>query len=721
MTIRMTGMMSGLDTDAIIKELMSAQSMKKTKIEQKKTKAEWKQEKWAELNKKIYGLYTKQVSKMKLQGSYLTKKVTSSNEDAVTATATSSAATGSHTLEVKQLASSQYVTSASIKNKGAKSSSTLDSLGVKAGTVITVKTGTGENEKEVSITVNSKTTIKDFVTHLQDAGLNASFDEKQGRFFISSKESGAENAFTIQTYQTASGSAKETLENAIGKTTDTLISFYEAVKAGNETNELKTKLIEEAKANEKANQLASVANDYVENTLKKDNTLKENEIYFGIDVDGKAVLPAYDTDGKITNFTTEALDKAKAALGEDVTDPEEIRKKAQEMYEATLGEVAAKYVADNEADILANDPNIQLAIDAAGTSADNAVDAYITEVKAGGTGLSSSNVLNNIGLTNIDGTGKLVDATGKSIDSEGYLLDTNGARVDADGDGVSDKSDNLISIVSATDAKIVLDGAELTDTSNSFSVAGLNLELKNVTTGKISLNTTGDADAVYDSFKEFIKEYNSILEEMNTLYGADSARGYEPLTDEEKEAMSEEQIELWEKKIKDSLLRRDSTLNSLTSAMRTAMQTTIKASDGKTYSLSSFGIMTSSDYTEKGLLHIYGDEDDEDYGTEENKLKKALQENPDIVAEVLSGIVTQLSNTMSDKMKGTEVSSALTFYNDKEMKNQIKDYEDEITRWEDKLLDLEDRYYKQFSAMETALAKLNSQSNYLASMLGTSA
>ena len=84
MALRMSGLISGLDTDAVVKELMAAQTLKKTRVEQKKTKVEWKQEKWAELNKKIVALYNKQVSKMRLQGSYLTKKVTSSDESALT-------------------------------------------------------------------------------------------------------------------------------------------------------------------------------------------------------------------------------------------------------------------------------------------------------------------------------------------------------------------------------------------------------------------------------------------------------------------------------------------------------------------------------------------------------------------------------------------------------------------------------------------------------------
>ena len=77
MAIRLSGMISGLDTDAIIKELMSAQSLKKTKIEQNKEKLEWKKEKWEEMNTKIYSLYTEKLSELKLQGTFLTKKVSS--------------------------------------------------------------------------------------------------------------------------------------------------------------------------------------------------------------------------------------------------------------------------------------------------------------------------------------------------------------------------------------------------------------------------------------------------------------------------------------------------------------------------------------------------------------------------------------------------------------------------------------------------------------------
>jgi flagellar hook-associated protein 2 len=142
--------------------------------------------------------------------------------------------------------------------------------------------------------------------------------------------------------------------------------------------------------------------------------------------------------------------------------------------------------------------------------------------------------------------------------------------------------------------------------------------------------------------------------------------------------------------------------------------------NGKNYSLSSFGIMTSTDYTEGGLLHIYGDSDDSVYSSYDDKLKAALQDNPEDTAEALAGIFANLRSTMFDKMKAVaNTSSTLTFYNDISMKNDISDYESEISDWEDKLADMEDAYYSKFTAMETALAKLQSQSSSVSSLFGS--
>ena len=82
--------------------------------------------------------------------------------------------------------------------------------------------------------------------------------------------------------------------------------------------------------------------------------------------------------------------------------------------------------------------------------------------------------------------------------------------------------------------------------------------------------------------------------------------------------MSDEEVEKWEGKIKGALLRRDSTVGSLLSSMKNAMQSSVVV-DGKKFNLSTFGIQTSKDYTEKGLLHIWGAPDDETSSGEEDK------------------------------------------------------------------------------------------------------
>ena len=190
------------------------------------------------------------------------------------------------------------------------------------------------------------------------------------------------------------------------------------------------------------------------------------------------------------------------------------------------------------------------------------------------------------------------------------------------------------------------------------------------------------------------------------------------MTSEQKKDMSDDDIKLWEDKIKDSLLRGDSSLGSVRSAMRNTMISQVTYNE-KTYSLASFGICTSTDYTEGGLCqYFYGDSDNSVYADKEDKLKKALEEDPDAVVNVLSDIFGKLRNTMSDKMAGSKVSSSQTFYSDIKMKDDIKNYEKQIKEWETKLADMEDSYYSKFTKMETALAKLQSQQSSLSGLFG---
>ena len=73
---------------------------------------------------------------------------------------------------------------------------------------------------------------------------------------------------------------------------------------------------------------------------------------------------------------------------------------------------------------------------------------------------------------------------------------------------------------------------------------------------------------------------------------------------------------------------------------------------------------------------------------------------------------------MSDLMKGTEYSSSFTIYEDKLMASQYSSYNTKISDAQTALEAAQDKYYKQFSRMETTLAKINSSSGTLSSFFG---
>ena len=276
--------------------------------------------------------------------------------------------------------------------------------------------------------------------------------------------------------------------------------------------------------------------------------------------------------------------------------------------------------------------------------------------------------------------------------------------------------------IDGSDATIKLNGATFTSDSNTFEINGLTITVNQETNEKITLNTTDDTDGIYDMIKNFFKEYNELIIEMDSLYNAESSKGYEPLTDEEKEALSEKEIEKWEEKIKNSILRKDSTLNTVSSAIKQIMLQGVKMSDGSQLYLSEFGIGTlgyfNAGENEKSAYHIDGDPDDSNVSNNDDKLRAAIASDPDKVTEFFSTLSKNLYDKLFDMMKTTEYSSAFTLYDDKLMKEEYRSYTSKISKQEALIKAYEDRYYKKFAAMETALSKLQTKENALAGMFG---
>lgn len=632
MAMRVSGINSGLDTDAIVQELVSAYSKKTEKYEKEQTKLSWKQEAWKSLNSKVYSLYTN-VSKLKYSSAYAAKKVSVSDTTKASVTASGNAVNGTQKLNVLQTAQSAYLTGGKISTtngEAATSETKLSELGFTENATIRVhlnKTDEDGNPIETDIRLTKDSTLADVTKELQNAGVNASFDEKNGRLYISSKDSGTVGDFTI----TASD-AKGTKTDAGNRLLDTLGLGSSSYAAGGaiQTKQGKTAVMSTTLAN-----LGYTGGETI------------------FTVNGKDI--AVDANTTISDL----LDKFK------------------------------------EAGISAN-------FDGA----------------AGKLSFSSSE-----GLT-FEGDADVLKLLG--LDS--------GLKADISRDPIK---------LDGSDAMIVLNGVLYTSDSNSFSVNGLNITANSVTddintlldangevdlskltdANAISITTSTDTQGIYDTIKDFLTEYNNIINEMTKLYNADSARDYEPLTDDEKDAMSDTEIEKWETKIKDSLLRRDSSLDSIMSSMISAMNKGIVI-NGETYALSSFGIHTmgylNAAENEQNAFHIDGDEDDENTSGNKDKLMTAITEDADTVIEFMKQLSSNLYKAIDDNMQSTTMRSRYKIYNDKELDKQYSNYSKLISQWEEKVSDKEEYYYKQFTAMESALAKLNSQQSSLAGLLGGS-
>lgn len=543
--LRMTGMYSGMDTESIVSQLVKTKSTKVTNLKNEQKKLEWKQTAWQDLNSKIYNMYSKTLSNLRLTSAYSKKSTVSSDSTKATVVASEGAVNGTQTLKVNKLAKSGYLTGAKLDGKTSTTTGTdgkdvtkvvnwetTDKLSEidsnLTGKTISITTGSGTDAKTTDIEITADMTINDLVAKFKDAGVNASFDTTNQRFFINS---------------TGTGSAK--------------------------------------------------------------------------------------------NFTLTSDDStALASLG---------------------------------------------------------------------------------------------------LDPNTTYTDINGSK-------------NSCVKIEGQDAEIVLNGATFVSDSNTFSINGLTINTLGVTDEEISLVTSTDYDGIYNTIKDFLTEYNDLINEMDKLYNADSARKYDMLTNDEKDSMTDDEVEQWEDKIKSALLRKDNSLYNVMNTLTTTMMdgyyennlsdkqkknmsaseisAWYKENGGKKHYLSDYGIGTLSYFeaqdNEHHAYHINGDADDGFTSTKEDKLKAAIAEDPEGTANFFATLCKTLYSKLDETMsESTEYSSIYKVYNDKQLKKDYKDYTTKISDAEDELNDYEDRWYNKFSKMEVALSKLQSQTSSISSMLGS--
>ena len=592
MPTRVTGMFSGLDTETLIQDLMKAKRKKNENLTKEKTKLEWKQDAWKDLNKEIKSLYTGTLGNLRYTSAFR-KKTTSVSNSAVSVITGDNAMNSVQSLSVTKLAKTGYLTGSKVQSadgSAVTASSLVKDLTVKDsnGNVISGLTDvTGGSftvttkGKTTKITIDENTTMANLTSQLNAAGVNANFDEKNGRLFIGATASGLENDFTI------------TADNAAGFSALSVLGINVDPNAEGNAN-----------VNAQYTKYAAYYDDY----------------------------SGMDKDAAIEAITTNTNSEIYKMLKAELDDPES-------------------------------------------TDYDAAYDRLMAKIEFAHNGLPASN---------------------------SPLYSSDAVRLAGD------------------DAEITLNGAKFTSSSNTIEVNGLTITA-NAECQNVVLTTQDDTDGIYDVVKDFLKKYNELIKKMDKLYNADSAKGYDPLTDEEKDAMSDSEVEKWETKIKDSLFRNDSTLGTIFNSLKDGMNKGFEV-NGKTLYLSDFGIGTQNYFEaaegERSVLHIDGDKDDGVTSGNADKLKSMIATDPDAVVGFFTKLSVSLYDTLGGLSKSTTASSYGSFYEDKQMKIDISDYTSKIATAEEKLADYEDKYYNKFSKMEVALSKLQSQTSYLSSLFG---
>ena len=279
--------------------------------------------------------------------------------------------------------------------------------------------------------------------------------------------------------------------------------------------------------------------------------------------------------------------------------------------------------------------------------------------------------------------------------------------------------------VKGSNAVIYLNDAKFTSDTNTFKINNLTITALEETGDKeVTLTTQTDTSGIYGMIKDMITQYNKVINQIDKYYNAESARKYTMLTDEQKEALSEDEVEKYENKIKDSLLRRDTNLLNLRNIFTGVMSSGIEIG-GKTMYLSDFGVGTGSYFdtadNEKHALHIDGDEDDPTSSTKADKLSALIASDPDKVQEFFTKLSQDLYSKLSNVSKSVDgYRSFGNFYDDKKMKSDYDGYKKTIATLEEKANDYEDSLYRKFSAMEKAMANLQSKTNALSGLLGVS-
>ncbi|KGR76466.1 flagellar filament capping protein FliD [Ureibacillus sinduriensis] len=747
MVTRVGGLASGMDIDSIVEKLMSAEKAPLTKLYQQQTKYEWERDAYREINTALKTFDDYLFDNYRLSSNFYKKTVNSTNSNLVTATATS-AATGTLSIDgVSQLAKSAQGVGSTIIATGSTKITAL--TGLPSGSKFTLgainSSGT-LSQRELSIGADE--TIDSLVKKINssDVGVTALFEN--GKLSITAKNMGdIENGAEV----TVSSGNGATLFNKLGFG-DQTGGFNSGAPLDLASGGQNAVFSINGIATERSSNTFSI-NGYsvtLNSTFNTQSTKAEytKDMYNNYVIAKSQYSTASsnlatannDVASKRSSLTTDypnvrtAIDSVEADdqlnaflmnIGEN--GKEKLTKLASLNYDdpATLkSEIEGLYSADSTTNLFTESEVKQLKkLLISETEATESTEATISLTASGNTLGVLAEKLNEASL-NEGETGKVFTDVSAYFNANKTLATRTSEMAEANKNLTSAKSTLTDALSTNYGITYDYDNNEAKDSSGATIPdlgAFLNSEISNATkVNPVTLTSSTDTDNMVDKIKKFVETYNGLVTTINGKLKETYNRNYPPLTEEQKEEMSEDEIEKWEKKAQTGLLRNDSILtNGLYSMRRTFTDAVGGLGDATINSLAEIGITTSSTTSDGGKLII-----------NEDKLRTAIEKNADQVASIFTktgtakdvskGITEDtrgIAQRLRDELKGftgaieKKAGKASATNQTYTIGKRLDEVKTRIDAWVDKLKNIESRYWKQFTAMETAINKANSQSS----------
>jgi len=268
---------------------------------------------------------------------------------------------------------------------------------------------------------------------------------------------------------------------------------------------------------------------------------------------------------------------------------------------------------------------------------------------------------------------------------------------------------------SGQQAIAIINNEEVRSNTNNFDYRGVGLTLNETFSGEaISVNLVRDSTPAFNAIKEFIDSYNSIIKRLEGLLNerkTGNEVSYKPLTDEEKQGMTDRQIDEWEAIARKGILRNDQGIQNLVSSLRRSFFEEI---EGVGLSPSQIGLTTGSYFDGTGGQIMINEE----------RLREAIESDPDMVADIFIridnsgtgskgvGLLYKIDGLMRDYVNISQPTST------KGLEDSLKRVNEQIERMQARMFAEEDKLYRIFAQMETSMQKLQQQGGWFSAMLG---